>query len=141
MPLLSEADQESVKRMLGILTGPVKLINFTQELECQFCRETNQIIREIAELSDKIKVETYNFIIDKEAVDKYKVDKIPATIVMGEEDRGIRFYGMPSGFEIISLLEDIKVVSSGESGLSEKTKDILKKLKDPLHIQVLVTPT
>ena len=123
------------------LTGPVKIINFTQQFECDYCKETNEIMREVAELSDKISVETYNFVTDKEVADKYKIDKIPATIIMGNEDRGIRFYGIPSGYEFISLLESIKMVSSGQSGLGQKSKDILRKLKEPLHLQVLVTPT
>ena len=141
MALLSEAEQAAIKNQLEILTGPVKLINFGQELECQYCRETNQIAKELSQLSDKLSLETFNFVTDKTIADKYAIDKIPATIVMGQEDRGIRFYGIPSGYEFVSLLEAIKMVSSGQSGLSQKTKDIIGNLMAPLRIQVLVTPT
>ena len=141
MPLLSESDREVVKKEFSGLSGKVKIINFTQEFECDYCKQTNAAIREIAPLSDKISVETYNFILDKEMAEKFKIDKLPATIVMGEQDYGIRFFGMPSGYEFMSLLEDIKMVSSGNSGLHQKSRDILKKLKKPIHIQVFVTPT
>lgn len=141
MALLKDSDREILKKELAGLTESVKVINFTQQLECQFCRETNEIVQELSNLSDKITSETYNFITDKEAVDKYNVDKIPATIIMGTEDKGIRYYGIPSGFEFVSLLEDIKMVSSNQSGLSQRTKEILGRLKQPLHIQVFVTPT
>lgn len=141
MGIIKDADKEAIKKELAGLTGPVKLINFTQELECQYCKETNQIVREVSELSNKITFETYNFIADKEMVGSLKIDKIPATIVMGSDDRGIRFYGVPSGYEFISLLEAIRMVSSGNSGLQQQSKEILGKLKKPLHLQVFVTPT
>ncbi len=141
MAILGDADREAIRKELAGLTGPVKLINFTQELECHYCRETNQIVRELSELSDKITSETYNFVTDKGIVDKYRIDKIPATVIMGVEDRGIRFYGIPSGYEFISLLEDIKMVSAGNSGLQPKTREVLGRLKEPLHLQVFVTPT
>jgi len=141
MAILRDADRQAIKKELDGLTGPVKLINFTQELECQYCKETNQIIKELSELSDKITSETYNFVTDKEMADSFKIDKIPATIVMGAEDKGIRFYGIPSGYEFISLLEAIKMAASGDSGLSPESKKILGNLKAPLHLQVFVTPT
>jgi glutaredoxin-like protein len=141
MSLMKDSDRETLKQELAGLTGPVKLINFSQQLECQYCKEAGEILRELASLSDKISIETYNFITDKDLADKFHVDKIPATVIMGGEDRGVKFYGLPSGFEFMSLVEDIKMVSSGISGLTQKTKDILKELKSPLHIQVFVTPT
>lgn len=141
MGIFKDAEIESIRRELAGLTGPVKLINFTQELECNYCRETNQIVTDLASISDKINVETYNFITDKDRVEQYNVDKIPATVVIGAEDRGIRFYGIPSGFEFMSLLEAVKMVSSGQTGLNPRTREMLKHLNKPLHIQVLVTPT
>lgn len=140
MAFLKDSDKDAIKQQFSQLTGEVRLINFTQELECQYCRETNQIVREVADLSDKITAETYNFVTDKEVADKFNIDKIPATVVMGEEDRGIRFYGIPSGYEFSSLLESIKMVSTGESGLGKTSKEILGKLKKPVHLQVFVTP-
>ena len=141
MGILKDSDRETIRKELTSLTGPVKLINFTQDLECQYCKETNAIVREVAELSDRIAAETYNFVSDKEIVETFKIDKIPATVVMGDDDRGIRFYGIPSGYEFISLLEDIKMVSSGISGLNPGTLETLARLKVPLHLQVYVTPT
>jgi glutaredoxin-like protein len=140
MAMLKDSDKDAIRQQFRKLTGEVKLINFTQELECQYCRETNQIVKEVAELSDKITAETYNFVNDKEVGGKFNIDKIPATVVMGEEDRGIRFYGIPSGYEFSSLLESIRMVSAGESGLGKTSKEILGQLKKPLHLQVFVTP-
>ena len=142
MVIISEKDREIIKKEFASLTGLVKLVNFTREIECQYCRETNSLVKELGELSDKISTETYNFITDKEATIKYNVDKIPATVFAStNEDTGIRFYGIPSGYEFASMMETVKMISNGESGLSQKTRDFLAELKQPVHLQVFVTPT
>jgi glutaredoxin-like protein len=82
-----------------------------------------------------------DFSLDKEVVERYEVDKIPAIAVEGEKDYGVRFYGVSAGYEFSSFIEAIKSVSAGDSGLAPKTREALAGLKDPLHLQVFVTPT
>ena len=142
MALLSDKDRKFLEEHLAkSLVAPVKLLYFTQTHACQFCRETEQILREVAGLSPKIALEAYDFVADKALAEKYRIDKIPATVVMGEVDYGIRFYGIPSGYEFTSLIEDLVAVSRGGAGLSAKTLEILKGIQEPVHIQVFVTPT
>ncbi|MCD6166442.1 glutaredoxin [candidate division KSB1 bacterium] len=141
MAMLEDKVKDQVKKELAGLKEEVKLIVFTQELECQYCRENRILAEEVASLSDKIGIEVYNFAIDKEKVEEYKVDKIPAIVVMGEKDYGIRFYGLPGGYEFVSLIEAIKVVSARDSGLAPESRELVKKLTRPVHIQVFVTLT
>ena len=141
MPILSEDIQNRLKGELEGLPGKVKLVVFTQEFECAHCRENTSLAQEVASLSDKLDIEVHDFVLDKEAVERYGVDKIPAIAVEGEKDYGVRFYGVPAGYEFSSFIEAIKAVSAGESGLAPKTKEALAGLKDPLHLQVFVTPT
>jgi len=142
MALLKDKDREYLQQEFAKrLKNPVKLIVFTQTIACDFCAQTEEIAREVATLSDKIGVEVYNFVADRPIADQYGVDKIPATVVVGEKDYGIRFFGIPAGYEFTSLIEDIIMVSSGESGLSEATRQALTQVKQPVHIQVFVTPT
>ncbi len=95
----------------------------------------------MSELSDKIEVTVYDFVKDREQAALYKVDKVPALVIMGEKDYGIRYYGLPFGYEFQTLMEDLVSVSSGNSGLSDTTKALLKTIDKPVHIQVLVTLT
>ncbi len=141
MPILQDRDKKAIQKEFSSLSGNVRLINFTQELECRYCRETTSLVREISELSDKLSAEVYNYITDKDASVQYKVDKVPATIFVNGEDRGLKFYGIPSGYEFITILETVKMLSKDNSGLSEKTKEFLQGLKKPVHLQVFVTPT
>jgi len=141
MPLLNEEVKEQVKQQLADLAGRVRLLMFTQEFECQYCAETRQLVEEVGELSEQIAVEVYDFVEDKDRADELGVDKIPAVAVIGEEDYGIRFYGIPSGYEFTSLLEAIQTAAAGEPDLSEETLDALSELSEPVHLQVFVTPT
>jgi glutaredoxin-like protein len=147
MPLISAKDAEQLKRAFDSgLTGAVKLVMFTQTIECEFCAETRQIVEEIAALSDKIELEVYDFVTDKAMAELYGIDKIPAIAILGrkdgrDRDYGIRFYGIPSGYEFTSLIEDILSVSKGDTELKPQTKEALAKVAQPVHIQVFVTPT
>ena len=46
------------------LENPVKILMFTQEIECRFCSDTRQLVQELAALNDKITVEVYDFVAD-----------------------------------------------------------------------------
>jgi glutaredoxin-like protein len=54
---------------------------------------------------------------------------------------GIYYYGMPTGYEFGSLIEDIISVSSSESGLLPKSRDAIKKIDKDVDIKVFVTPS
>lgn len=141
MAFLREKDANALKERFINLEKPIKIVNFTQELECQFCRETRNLLEEVATLSDKITLEVYNFQLDNEKAKEFLIDKIPATIVMADKDFGIRYYGIPSGYEFASLLESIELVSSDRSPLSADLLAKVKAIDKPVHIQVFVTPT
>jgi glutaredoxin-like protein len=145
MALLKDKDREFLTLEFSKLTEPVKLVYFTQEHECPYCEMTGQIVAEVAALSDKISTTVYDFVANKDVADKYRVDKIPAIVVErgGEtaRDFGMRFYGIPSGYEFTSLIESIKDASSGATTLAAETKAALAKITRPVHIQVFSTPT
>ncbi|MEM2339636.1 MAG: thioredoxin family protein, partial [Nitrososphaerales archaeon] len=142
MPLISDKDLAYIKQLLDReIKYDVRLINFTQEFECLYCRETRELVEELGKVSNKIKVEVYDFVKDANKAKEYGIDKIPATIIMGDKDYGIRYYGIPAGYELISFLEDIIDVSRRETRLSKTSKDRIKAINKPVHIQVFVTPT
>jgi glutaredoxin-like protein len=140
---LDDNIKTELKKQFEILTKNVKIIFFTQELECQFCKETRAILSELVEVSDKLTLEVKNFIVDKADAEKYGVDKIPATVILDEngKDYGIKFYGIPSGYEFASLLEDIKMLGTGSTGLPQEIENEIKKIDSDIHMQVFVTPT
>jgi len=142
MALIKDEDKEYLKKKFDEeMEGEVKIIYFTQDFECQFCKETREILEELAQLNDKIKLEVHEFDKEKELAEKYDVDKIPATLIFGEKEYGIRFFGIPSGYEFSTLVEDIIHASRGETELNEEIKEEIRKIDKLVHIQVFVTPT
>lgn len=123
------------------LEKPVKILMFTQEVECRFCSDTRQLVQELAALNDKITVEVYDFIADAAKAREYGIDKIPALAIVGEKDYGVRIYGIPYGYEFQTLVNAVINVSKGKTDLSERTKSILGEIKSPVYIQVFVSLT
>lgn len=154
MEILDKNVKEATQKKFNEeLAGDVTLIHFTQEpsrlilpemikgQECMFCKETKVLITEVASLSSKIKLEIYDFLADKDKAAEFGIDKIPATVVSGQKNYQVRFFGIPSGYEYASLLEAIIDVSRRETSLSATTKEKLAQLKQAVQIQVFVTPT
>jgi glutaredoxin-like protein len=123
------------------LVNHVRLVVFTQEYECPYCAQARGLIEELAGLSDKIGVEVYDFVADSGKARAYGVDKVPAVAIVGEKDYGVRFYGLPYGYEFQTLLEGIIAVSRGKTDISEEVREKLKGINTPVRIQVFVTLT
>ncbi len=142
MAFLSGKDKEYVEDIFKKLKQKVNILFFTTEIDCEYCPETHKLLKELVEVGhDNINLEVYNMITDKEKAEEYKIDKSPAIVIMGEKDYGIRYYGIPAGYEFSSILEDIQMVAKGQTTLSDKTREELKKIDKPLKLQVFVTPT
>jgi alkyl hydroperoxide reductase subunit AhpF len=141
MGILSPTDAARVKDMLAGMTSPVRLAFFTQTLNCDTCEPTAQILRELAALSDKIIVEEHNFLLERDLAASYGVDRVPAIVPLGLQDYGIRFLGIPSGYEFMSLLDAIMMVSAGDSGLQASSRALIADMPGPVNLQVFVTPT
>jgi alkyl hydroperoxide reductase subunit AhpF len=142
MPILTPRDQEAVRKEFERIRGPVKLVVFSQELVAgDLCRQNEQLVREVAELDERISVEVLNPQIDRERTEQYGVEDVPAIVVEGARDYGIRFLGIPSGYEFSNLIDSIIVASSGDAQLSETTKSSLAGLTGDVSIKVFSTPT
>lgn len=141
MSFIKDADSPAVKERLRDMRSDVTLSYFTQDVECDFCRETRELLEELSSIEEKIRIEVYDFKTDQEQVRSYRIDKIPATVISNGGASGIRFYGIPAGYEFSSLLDAILMVSRNESGLSDETRKALQDIKVPVHLQVFTTPT
>jgi glutaredoxin-like protein len=141
MATFSDTDRKRIQELLAVMEQPVRLIYFTQTFACELCGETKALLEDLASLSDKLSLVTYNLSLDNDKVAEYRIDKAPATVIEGAKDYGVRLYGFPAGYEMVVLLEAILRVSRGKSGLTPESIQKLRNLKAPLHIEVFVTPT
>jgi alkyl hydroperoxide reductase subunit AhpF len=141
MAYLAAKDEEAVKKMFEGLGGPVKLTVFASELGAETNGQTVALVKEVAALSDQLSVAVLNPYIDREQAEKYGIDIAPAVIVEGALDYGVRFLGVPAGYEFSNLIDSILAVSSGQAGLSDETKVALGELTEDVTIKVFTTPT
>jgi glutaredoxin-like protein len=146
--LLSEKDAEDIKKFFNEnLINPVTLRLFVQDPnqpgECMYCKETEQIAKELSNLSDKIRLEIHQFPTDAEKIKTYDIQRVPALILEKEEgqDSGVRFYGIPSGYEFGTLIEDISDLSTGKTKLAANLMNEVENVQKDVTIKVFVTPT
>lgn len=124
------------------LVNPVRLAVFSQALADPESAQVKRLVEDLAALDPRLSAESYNFVLDKDKVELFGIARIPAIVILGEDkDYGIRFYGLPAGYEFGTLIDAILDVSKGESGLAAETREALSGLDRPLHLQVFSTPT
>jgi alkyl hydroperoxide reductase subunit AhpF len=129
------------------MTRPVRLLFFTQTLDCETCPQTRQILDELPALSDKVAVEDVNFVLEKDKAQQYAIDRVPAIAVLSQDEAGeprdsrIRFLGAPAGYEFISLVQAILLVGGRPSILTEENRQRVAAVDKPVTMKVFTTPT
>jgi alkyl hydroperoxide reductase subunit AhpF len=142
MALITDEVAAQLREEFQKLKDPVRLAVFSAALTDPESEQVKRLVEEVAALEPKITAESYNFVLDTEKVASLKVQRIPAIAILGAtKDYGIRMYGLPSGYEFGSLVDAILDVGSGDSGLSAPTREALKAIERPVHVQVFSTPT
>jgi glutaredoxin-like protein len=142
MALLSDEVTKQLKEEFTRLQQPVRLAVFSQALADPESEQVRRLMEELGALDPRLSVESYNYVLDTEKVKELGITRTPAVAVLAaDKDYGVRFYGVPAGYEFGILVDLILDVSSGDSGLSEPTRQALAELGQPVHIQVFSTPT
>jgi len=142
MPLLSAADQDKLRAAFDEMTSPVRVLFFTQTLDCETCLQTRQILDELPALSSRIAIEEVNFILQKDKAAQYGIDRVPAiALVGGESDSRIRFLGAPSGYEFVSLVQALLLVGGRASSLTPENLVRVAGVDKPMTMKVFTTPT
>jgi alkyl hydroperoxide reductase subunit AhpF len=142
MALIRDDVAEQLRQEFTALVNPVRMAVFSQALADPESEQVKRLVEELAAIDARITVESHNFVLDTARVEELGIRRTPGIAILGhEKDYGIRFYGVPSGYEFGTLIDVILDVSSGQSGLSEPTRLALSELESPVHLQVFSTPT
>jgi len=147
MGLLAAAEQEKLRETFNRMTSPVRLLFFTQTLDCETCLQTRQILDELPLVSDRITIDEVNVVLDKDKAAQYGIDRAPAIAVLAQDPSGathdsrIRFLGAPSGYEFISLVQAVLLVGGRGSHLTDENRRRLAAVDTPVTLQVFTTPT
>ncbi|NPA79987.1 MAG: glutaredoxin [Thermotogae bacterium] len=148
MGFLREQDKQYLRQKFEAeLEKPVVLLFFKKSLGCDYCEDEEKLLKELAELSDKIEVVVKNVVTDKAEAEKYRIHDAPALAILQKEDDGtwkdfgMRYFGIPAGYEFSALIESIVLASTGRSGLPPDIEEQIKDIDKEILIYVFVTPT
>jgi alkyl hydroperoxide reductase subunit AhpF len=130
-----------MEHALAHLSAPVRLLLFLQTFGCDTCPAARRILNEVARLSPQIAIAEYNLVLDQEKAREFGIERAPAVAFVGAADTGIRFYGVPDGYELTSLIDAIQLTAAGHADLSPESQALVAGVDRPLHVQVFVTPT
>lgn len=144
--LLNESIEKQIREVFAGLQEPVHILFFGSQDDCAYCSDTRQLVEEVTALSEKLSLESLDLQADAALAAQYHVNQAPALVIAAKDgekitDYGVRLLGIPSGHEFTSLIQDILLVSSRDSRLSPATREFLKSVNQPVHLQVFVTPT
>ncbi len=112
----------------------------------EYSEWTESLLLELGDLSDMIEVRVIDVKIDPEALEEFNVTRTPTILLDPRKGYKIRYMGAPLGYEAWAFVETIILLSRDESGLSERTKEILNSVRqfdhlNDVHIMTFVTPT
>lgn len=141
MAFISEDDRPEVKEQLEGIEAPVTIHLFTED-DCQYCEETVELNKELVAFHDDLTLEQHD--LRGETAEEWGADKYdggPVAIISRDGNSNVRYYGIPSGHEFPSYLEDIVEVSRGETSLDEDLVSELEEIDEEVSITVFVTPT
>lgn len=144
--VLNEQIIKQIEEVFAEVQEPVQVLFFGSKDNCDYCNEAQQLLEEVTALNDKLELGVYDMQENADVASRFKVTNTPGIVIAAKDNAevtnlGIQFSGIPSGHEFSTLINDILIVSKRESGLDEKTREFLKGLTEPLHLQVFVTPT
>jgi glutaredoxin-like protein len=143
MTILDEKSRETLRGIFSReFKDPVDIMVFTDKGDCKYCRETLQIAQEVSSINPDIVVKHYYSENSLTEIERYSIKLFPATIIRSpEKDYGIRFFGIPSGYEFETYVKDILMVSNKRTMLKDSTREFIRGVSAPLNIKVFVTPT
>lgn len=150
MPLLRDQDRRALADLFASqLPIPVTVDLFTQQASvltvpahtCETCKDTVALLQEVASLSDKVVLRIRDFAAEAEEARRQGIDRIPALVFHGRNKGTLRYFGVPAGYEFSVVVEALVDVSRGTTRLSPPSRERVGRLRTPVHIKVLVTPT
>jgi glutaredoxin-like protein len=135
-------DEDRVRELFDALDRPVDLLvahgpeetPLPGSRDIDFGEETERVVAGLAALSDRV-----TFRVEDEPPGFLRY---PAIAVLPEgEDVGLRYYGLPWGYELATLVGGVLEAGRATSSLSPESLERLAGLDRDLDIDVFVTPT
>ncbi|MCS7103094.1 MAG: thioredoxin family protein [Candidatus Korarchaeum sp.] len=110
----------------------------------EYSEWAEELLLELRNLFEMIRVEVIDVRVEPQALEDYGVTRTPTILLDPKSGYRIRYTGAPIGYEAWAFIETIILLSRDDSGLSERSKEILQAARNystDVHIMTFVTPT
>lgn len=141
MSMFDDKVKDQLKQILSQMKEKVEIVFVTQEFECNACRDTRAFVEEVVSLSDKLSLRVLDFIKDQKAREELGVDKNPALVILDARGKntGMKFYGLPGGYEINSFMQSLIEASGHKEALPDEVSKRIDSINKAIHIQVFIS--
>ncbi|TDT72352.1 glutaredoxin-like protein [Hypnocyclicus thermotrophus] len=138
MSIFNDDIKSQLKNVLKDMENNVKIIFFGNEE--QISKDTEEIIKEVVELTDKLSLESYNFKSENDKATLYGIDKAPGFTLLKSDNSQTRmkFYGPPAGYEINSFIFSLLEASGKEQDMPENLINQIKSIDKKVNIKVFI---
>jgi alkyl hydroperoxide reductase subunit AhpF len=136
---LGEKDRNQVKEQLANMRDPVELVSFTGNDAAG--RQAAGLYDEISALQPKVSRKAYTLEGNRAEARELGISLAPAVVIRKGTLTGLRFYGVPEGYEFPAFLEAIDRLSRDAPALSARTVGTLADLRVPIDFKVFTTPS
>jgi alkyl hydroperoxide reductase subunit AhpF len=120
------------------LKKPVRLVLFTTDMACALCPDARDLVHAIKAHMNRIALETYDMIMDRDKSELYGIRQVPAIVVQGGEGQKITFYGMVEDVFLEILMETIHALADTKVWFPDEIRRTLKHLGQDVKIRVFV---
>ena len=138
---IADGERDRIRAALHDLAGPVTLHYYTSDVDSWYSRSERALLEEIRGASPRIALEIHADRWDAAREAAVGIARTPVLAVAGARDTGVRYYGVPDGYELDVFLALLRVVAGGPSLLAETSVARLRTLARPVHLEVLASPT
>ncbi len=143
-------EQELIRqRFAQDLKGPVKIDLFTVRSlpvyvpgrrECPTCPDMEQLLTEIARLSERIDLRIFELGKHRDLEERYGITEVPTGVVRGTLNRPVLFTGLPARLLFPVLIETIVDVSGEPPVPPPVIRRRLNRLKRTVRVRLFVLP-
>jgi hypothetical protein len=123
-----------------ITQRPLKLAIPGRE-DCQSCEETGALVADLAALHPALRLTVHERGAEKAFEERYGIDQVPAIVLRGVLNRPAVFFGEPKGYLFEPFLEALIMTSRNDSALPADVTKKLKRLREPVRVQLLADPS
>lgn len=135
--------KQELQTSFADITRKVTVQVFTREHQCETCRDTRTLLEEVCAVHPLVSLSHHSLTADAELAKQYGVTHAPALVFLDEkgDDTGIRFFGLPGGYEFTALVSAITLVGTGNAGFTPKLEAQIMAISKPVTMKIFVTPT